>query len=111
MGGDPICPIPVPPIQAGKISPPQRPVLHNVETVAAAYIECGGGSHLHWTLGPAGLGTPHSQIYAVGGVLAGDSKGDTIEIGNRSRPEQISLGQLRTKASQNTDGPLTRIGK
>ena len=47
----------------------------------------------------------------MGGFCAINRKGNTIEISKRSQPKQISLGQLRAKASQNTDGPLTRIGK
>jgi hypothetical protein len=46
----------------------------------------------------------------VGGFCAVNRKGDTIEISKRSRPKKISLGQLRAKASQNADRPLTRIG-
>ena len=47
----------------------------------------------------------------MGGFCAVNRKGNTIEISKRSRPKPISLGQLRTKASQNTDWPLMRIGK
>jgi hypothetical protein len=93
-----------------KIGATQLPVLEHVEPVAAAEINRRGGGNLHRPLGPARLGTPHSQIGPVARFGAIDREGNAIEIALARRTEQFDGGQrLRDRTPEHCNRLISRV--
>src|SRR5437879_5208385 len=85
VGGERVWPIAVAQEHLRQISPAEPPVLEEVEAVAAADIESGGGADLHRALGPSELRPPHAGVGAMPRFDAVDGEGDAVEFAAAGR--------------------------
>jgi hypothetical protein len=83
VGGNGIRPVPVSPVQLCQIGSSDRAILRQIKSIPTTDICCRGLADLHGSLGPGGIRTPHTEIFAMARLSAVDRGCDAIE--RRSR--------------------------
>jgi hypothetical protein len=122
IGRDRVRPVAVAPVEPREIGSSQKPILDQIEPVAAAQIGRRRSRDLHRTLGGGEFRAPHRGIGAVARFGAVNGKGDAIEIGAPRRREQlrgraaryrewIAPGPNCRRTAQHGDRRLPPVGK